>query len=177
MVVVVEPLLDEYLGLLLREDAQRGVHFHVGLVADEPDGPEGLLPLVRSLLLGDALLRDHDAEPLGPVGLGPLGRVQDLLRFEEAVGVDTGVEVGGLCTEATVLRAVARLRVHDGTGVDRPVRELTADHVRGGREFVDGLGDECQSIPAAELLARQHALGGVVYRPVACLVNHAVAVG
>jgi len=172
VVVVVQPLLRENRRLLLGEYPQRGVDFDVGLVSDQPNRLQYFLPLLGALLLRDALLGQHDAKTLGPVALGALCGLENLLRPEEAVVVDAGVEVDGLGTEATVLRAVARLRVDDRAGVDGVVAQLCTDVVRARGEFVHRLRDERQPVAAVQFLSVKNAADRVVYRSVACLVNH-----
>jgi len=117
----------------------------VALVADESDRLEDRRPLFGAVFLRDALLGDHDPEALGTVAFGPFGRLEDLLGAEEAVGVDAGVEVDRLRTEAAILGAVARLRVDDRAGVDRAVAEVIAHGRAGLRERLDRLGRSAQS--------------------------------
>lgn len=144
----------------------------VALVADESDRLEDRRPLFGAVFLRDALLGDHDPEALGTVAFGPFGRLEDLLGAEEAVGVDAGVEVDRLRTEAAILGAVARLRVDDRAGVDRAVAEVIAHGRAGLRERLDRLGDQRKPVGPVEALAGQHPLECVVDRLVSSLVNH-----
>jgi len=172
VVVVVDPLGGQNPGFLLGEDAKRGVDIDVGLVADQPDRPEHVRPLLGAVFLRDALLGEDDTEPLGAVAFGALRGREYLLGVQQAVGVDARIEVDRLGTEPTVLGTVAGLGVDDATRVDGPVAEVCPHGVGRRGEVRDGLGEQRQPVGPVETLPVEHPRDRLVYRSVARLVNH-----
>jgi hypothetical protein len=145
---------------------ERRLPEHAPVREDHPHRPEDPLPLPGAVLPADALLGDDDAEALGAVALGPAGGLQDRLRVEQVVRVDPGVEVGRLGTEATVLGAVARLRVHDAARVDGAVAIPVPDRDGARGQRFDRLGQKRQRVGPVQGLPVEYSCDRVVDRPV-----------
>jgi hypothetical protein len=90
----------------------------------------GAVDDVLEVALGETLALGDHAETVGPRGLGGLGVLEDLLRGHHRVHRRVGLREARLGAETTILRAAARLRVHERAHVGGVAEALQA-HLPG----------------------------------------------